>query len=193
MLSRVAVVKRLHAYHHSADYVFWSYGITVYILNYLALAGARGRGPDSIKSCLLVSFLWYILCFKKNFFIFTAAGVVPCGTTSKRFLVYHQTASYMSWSFGFTEFSLSSFEIEFHISRCLGAWPVLLISLLVMNRFNLTESTFFIPLMYSLASKGYKYSELINASKNFAHSLFDFVLRLFSPLCPSVRSTHFRA
>ena len=48
MLCRVAAVKRLPVYHHSADYIFWSFGIVGLILcrfeDSSAEAGARGLG-----------------------------------------------------------------------------------------------------------------------------------------------------
>ena len=34
VLCRVAVVKRLPVHHHSADYIFWSFGIVGFILSY---------------------------------------------------------------------------------------------------------------------------------------------------------------
>ena len=56
-------------------------------------------------------------------------------------------------SFGITEFILSHFENRVLPKPVLGAWPVLHISLLVMNRLNLTESAIFIWMMKSLFPK----------------------------------------
>ena len=44
-------------------------------------------------------------------------------------------------------------KIEFCFRRCKGTWPVLHISVLVINRLNTTESAIFISLMYSLLPK----------------------------------------
>ena len=48
-----------------------------------------------------------------------------------------------------------------------GAWAVLYISLLVMNRFNTTESAFFISFDVFPASKGFNYSDLICSQLGF--------------------------
>ena len=50
----------------------------------------------------------------------------------------------------FLAFILKNKKIEIRLSRCLGAWPVLHTSLLVMGRLNKTEFAIFISLMKSL-------------------------------------------
>ena len=52
-------------------------------------------------------------------------------------------------------------KIEFHLGRYKEAWPVLHISLLVMNRLNKTESGIFISLAYSLLSKNLAVQHLL--------------------------------
>ena len=37
MLCRVAAVKRLPVYHHSADFIFWSFGTIEFILSHLKI------------------------------------------------------------------------------------------------------------------------------------------------------------
>ena len=51
------------------------------------------------------------------------------------------------------EFICSHSKIEFCLSQCKGAWPVLHTSLLVMNRLNKREFAIFISLMWSLLSR----------------------------------------
>ena len=65
---------------------------------------------------------------------------------------YH-SADYIFWSFGITEFILSSLENKVLLKPVLGVWPVLHISLPVMNRLNTTESAIFISFVYSLLPK----------------------------------------
>ena len=44
-------------------------------------------------------------------------------------------------------------KIELFSTRCDGTWPVLQVTLLVMNRLNRSESAIFISLMHSLYSR----------------------------------------
>ena len=92
--------------------------------------------------------------------LFTAAGVVPCGG-NKRLPVHHHSADYIFWSFGIIEFIFSHLKIEFRLSWCLGAWAVLNISLLVMNRINKTEFAIFISLILPLPPNGLAYQNLL--------------------------------
>lgn len=52
----------------------------------------------------------------QNLSILTAAGVVPCGARETS-PVYHHSADYAFWSFGFTEFIYSRIENSFLPSR----------------------------------------------------------------------------
>ena len=70
----------------------------------------------------------------------------------KRLPVHHHGANYFFVvpKFGIIEFMFNHLKIEFRLSRCYGARPVLHISLLVMSRLSKTEFAIFVSLMWSL-------------------------------------------
>ena len=98
MLCRVAAVKHLPVHHHSADYMFWSFGIIGFILSQFenrvplkpVLVG-RGGGVAWAVLHHYVRLKKRVFCFRffdvflasressfRTYFVVTAAGVVPC-------------------------------------------------------------------------------------------------------------------
>ena len=104
------------------------------------------------------------VCFLSIYF-FLFKWTSQIARQSQILCLHHHSADYINFSvlFGITEFNFSRLRIEFHLRRCLGAWPVLHISLLVMNRLNkpsLLFSFFFFDVV--LAFKGSNSSEPID-------------------------------
>ena len=72
----------------------------------------------------IFSFLMWTNITNQNLFIFTAAGVVPCGGC-KCLPIHHCSADYIFWSFGIIEFIFSqSFENRVPLKPVLGCMAV---------------------------------------------------------------------
>ena len=67
--------------------------------------------------------------------------------------VHHHSVDYIFWSFGIIVFIRNHFENRVLLKPVSGAWSVLHISVLVINRLSTTEYTIFIYLVHSLLSK----------------------------------------
>ena len=97
----------------------------------------------------------------------------------KRLPVHHHSADYIFWSICITEFIFSYLKIEFRLSRCLGTWPVLHTSLLVMNRLNTTEFAILLFFFFSCGpcfkeiSLIKTYGSVIYPSSNATGDAFD--------------------
>ena len=79
----------------------------------------------------------------------------------KRIPVHHYSADNIFWFFGINESNSSYFENRVLLKPVLGAWPVLHVSLLVMNRLDTTEFATFIILMFFFLPKDLTIQNLI--------------------------------